>query len=70
MTYSATNGTRSAGVIHWYGGDGFWIGVAQSQANRSRYNATGPHADFRLIVDGLLYLHRLPPRVQWARGGV
>ncbi len=64
VSYSATNGTRSAGVIHWYGGDGFWIGVGLGSANRAQYNASRPQADLGLIVDGLFYLHQLPPRIK------
>jgi type II secretion system protein G len=60
QTYSSTNGTRSEGVIHWYGGDSFWIGVQMESANKSVYKDSGGQADVGLIVDEQFYLHRLP----------
>lgn len=62
QTYSSTNGTRSPGIIHWYGGDGFWIGVSLGLANRGAYSP--PSSDTGLIVDEQFYLHRLPPHLQ------
>jgi prepilin-type N-terminal cleavage/methylation domain-containing protein len=62
-TYSATNGTRSAGTLHWYGGDPFWIGVRLPRADRKLYNQSASSYDSPLIVDGLPYLHRLPPHL-------
>jgi len=64
ITYAATNGTRSNGVIHWYGGDPFWIGVSLSSADKKRYKAAGGSLDVGLIVDEQFYLHRLPPRLE------
>jgi type II secretion system protein G len=63
VTYSSTNGTRSEGVIHWYGGDSFWIGVGLSNANKGQYSSSNPKPDTGLIVDNLFYLHRLPPHL-------
>ncbi len=61
ISYSPTNGTRSEGVIHRYGGDSFWIGVALSSANRGRYRATPQQLDMGLWIDTNFYLHTLPP---------
>jgi len=64
VTYSSTNGTRSGGILHWYGGDPFWIGVSLPSANRQGYNNAGGSLDTGLIVDQQFYLHRLPPHLQ------
>ncbi len=60
-TYSATNGTRSPGVIHKYGGDGFWIGISLPTANRRTYNLDPQVLDYGLLIDSNFYLHTLPP---------
>jgi prepilin-type N-terminal cleavage/methylation domain-containing protein len=54
--YSATNGTKSLGDIFIFGGDSFWIGVTNSFARKPVQN-TKP-----LVVDGVPYLHQLPPK--------
>ncbi|MCB9768618.1 MAG: prepilin-type N-terminal cleavage/methylation domain-containing protein [Candidatus Omnitrophica bacterium] len=64
VTYAPTNGTRSAGVIHWYGGDPFWIGVAMSSVNGKAYKAANGSLDVGLIVDQQFYLHRLPEHIK------
>ncbi|MCG3198002.1 MAG: hypothetical protein GHCLOJNM_02496 [bacterium] len=66
VTYSPTNGTRSYGTIHIWGGDGWWIGVPAGQAIAAARNtppvtsAYGPG----LPVDYSAYLHRLPPSLR------
>ncbi len=62
VSYSATNGTRSAGTIHLYGGDAFWIGVRLPRADRKAYKTAAGALDAPLMADGLPYLHRLPPK--------
>ncbi len=54
--YSPTNGTKSLGDIFLFGGDGFWIGVTNSIAAKP-VQGTNP-----LVVDGIPYLHKLPPK--------
>lgn len=61
VTYAPTNGTRSSGIIHIWGGDPFWIGVTMELANMSSYRANPAALDRGLLVDGVRYLHRLPP---------
>ncbi|MCA9434578.1 MAG: prepilin-type N-terminal cleavage/methylation domain-containing protein [Candidatus Omnitrophica bacterium] len=57
ISYSPTNGTESGGDIFQYGGDPFWIGIASSAARRP----VSPSLEVGLTVDGVFYLHRLPP---------
>ena len=56
--YSPTNGTKSLGDIFLFGGDGYFIGTvcSPSQAAKSNCQTIDP-----LVVDGVPYLHRLPP---------
>ncbi|NUN94941.1 MAG: prepilin-type N-terminal cleavage/methylation domain-containing protein [Candidatus Omnitrophica bacterium] len=57
-TYSPTNGTSSVGAIYLYGGDSFFIGVPISTAN---YAAARTMTPSPLMVDGVPFVHRLPP---------
>jgi prepilin-type N-terminal cleavage/methylation domain-containing protein len=61
FSYAPTNGTRSAGTMHLWGGDGFWIGVNIGIPNKNIYKQMGGSADVGLPVDGIVYLHKLPP---------
>ncbi len=56
--YSPTNGTKSRGDIFLFGGDGYFIGTICSPplATKSNCQTIDP-----LVVDGLPYVHRLPP---------
>ncbi len=56
--YSPTNGTKSVGDIFLFGGDGYFIGTVciPPIATKAFCQAIDP-----LIVDGLPYVHRLPP---------
>ena len=60
-SYNPTNGTESLGNIFQYGGDPFWIGVVMSSVNRTVYATSSGSLDRTLDVDGVHYLHRLPP---------
>ena len=56
-TYAPTNGTKSAGDLFLFGGDGYFIGtVCQGLGTKTNCQTIDP-----LIVDGLPYVHRLPP---------
>ncbi|MCG3196655.1 MAG: prepilin-type N-terminal cleavage/methylation domain-containing protein [Candidatus Omnitrophica bacterium] len=66
ITYSPTNGTRSLGTIHWWGGDGWWIGVPAGTAAAAARNTppiAGPYG-LGLPVDYVAYVHRLPPNLK------
>jgi prepilin-type N-terminal cleavage/methylation domain-containing protein len=58
ISYAATNGTRSAGTIHQWGGDSWFIGVRLSNAGGKK-NYT-PANDQPLMVNGIPHLHRMP----------
>lgn len=57
--YAPTNGTKSRGEILKWGGDSFWIGVAQSLTNKVALN-NNPSLAVGQIIDGRFYLHTLP----------
>ncbi|MCA9423785.1 MAG: prepilin-type N-terminal cleavage/methylation domain-containing protein [Candidatus Omnitrophica bacterium] len=60
-SYSATNGTRSAGDISIYGGDARYMGVVIDFADPNLLEtADKPGID----IDGQLYLGQFPPPVQ------
>ena len=61
VSYNPTNGTESLGNIFQYGGDPFWIGVRMGSVNRRAYFASPTALNVFLDVDGVHYLHRLPP---------
>lgn len=56
--YSPTNGTKSLGDIFLFGGDGYFIGTVCNPgvAIKTNCQTISP-----LVVDGLQYVHRLPP---------
>jgi type II secretion system protein G len=56
--YAPTNGTKSFGDIWLYGGDSFWIGVAQGGATKQPNMIIDP-----LVVNGVPYVHKLPPNL-------
>ena len=56
LSYSPTNGSTSAGEIIQFGGDPYWIGVS---AESARIGLVA--SEVGLVVDGVHYLHRLPP---------
>jgi type II secretion system protein G len=60
FTYAPTNGTKSLGDIFHYGGDGFFIGIPVTSANRAQAKAASPTP---LLVNGVPYLRRLPPGI-------
>ena len=64
FSLSATNGTRSHGTIHLWGGDGFWIGTRMTLPNKQIYKSNVSTFDVGLPVDNYVYLHRLPPSMQ------
>lgn len=65
VSYSPTNGTVSEGTIHWWGGDGFFIGIqAGSALQRSAPPVVYPSFAPGLPVNYTSYLHRLPPNFQ------
>ena len=58
ISYAATNGTRSSGTIHQWGGDSWFIGVRVSMAS-ARKSVT-PSQFQPLMVNGVPHLHRMP----------
>jgi general secretion pathway protein G len=58
ISYTPTNGTRSSGSIHQWGGDSWFIGVRVSSAS-GRKTAT-PSQFLGLRVNGEPHLHRMP----------
>ena len=56
--YSPTNGTKSVGDIFLFGGDGYFIGTICSPAVATKSNCQTIDP---LVVDGIPYVHRLPP---------
>jgi len=57
-TYAPTNGTKSAGDLFLFGGDGYYIGTVctSGRAVKTECQTIDP-----LIVDGVPYIHKLPP---------
>jgi hypothetical protein len=58
ISYMATNGTRSSGTIHQWGGDSWFIGVRLTSAGGKK-NFT-PSQIQPLMVNGIPHLHRMP----------
>ena len=58
--YSPTNGTKSVGSIYRWGGDPAWIGVRVDSIFR-KSDVNNPAFKVGLFVDGIRYLHQLPP---------
>lgn len=54
--YSATNGTKSLGDIFLFGGESYWIGVADQRAEKRPNPTINP-----LVVNGIPYVHTMPP---------
>lgn len=56
--YTPTNGTKSLGDIFLFGGDGYFIGTVCSPGVATKANCQTIDP---LVVDGVPYVHRLPP---------
>lgn len=58
-SYNPTNGTKSAGDLFLFGGDGYFIGTICNPAIATKTNC---QTISPLVVDGIPYVHKLPPK--------
>ena len=62
ISYNPTNGTKSEGTLHWWGGDPYFIGVRVPTADLiTAYKSNPAPLSDPLIVDYKPYLHTMPP---------